>query len=522
MLNSRRCRRRPPAGRRVTGPRILASAVAAALAVVGDPALGEPAGARSEASIAATPAGAAAGREAGSSAEPPGGAAGEPVVATIAAAGLELTLPPGTMVGRRETATGTAVTAIDGGSPPTWSLLVQEITAGVDPPLPRRQLEQLLEPRRLVGDGIDVVEERRVEVDGRLGHVIRLLEGEDRPDRHVGLALVLRDADERSMVLFSIRARDEGTLERMLDAILSGTRLRAPDEISDERGDRLAAGGELLERMDEARLRSLVGTRQWYRTYRADPESGEEVEIGCMRVEVLEGLRGLVDPGREPRAYSMAEREPGLVVRVTGQFPVREGVVRTSQATHWMAWDQSEEQWSVRATVTDGRRTDSEALTGVRAPRTAASPRGSITVVTARERGRGATEPPAIWPVPEAMLSQPLRWLLGELMVLTEAEQRTYAWYAIDASDGRPDLTYREDRWRAAADGDGFVLESRPRPTTAPTLSRHDAEGRLVLRVTPEGIRTAPIELEALHRLWRSKGLPTGPLTAEEPTRRRR
>ena len=440
---------------------------------------------------------------------PPTIASADAVAASIASIGLEIRFPAGTVVGRQETPGGDGLSAVGGGSPPRWSVLVQPIPASVDPPVARAQIEVILEAQAAAGIMLEPIRDRRVAVAGRLGHLVLLRDAVDRHDRYVALAAVPRGPSDRGMLLYSGRGVDEESLDAAMQAILAGTSLRGVEDVSWERGERLARGRAFLGGLDRDGLNRLVGPGQWYRTYRI-AEDGTEVEVGCMLVEVLPGVRGMVDPTRDPEQYSMAERDPGLLVRVAGRFPVTDGMIRSSQAVHWMAWDQSSEQWSVVATVRDGRNSDSEALTGVREPRSGASPRGSITVLTARERG--AVEPPAIWPVPDALLSQPVRWMLGELLAASSAPPGMYAWYAVDASAGRPDLTYREDEWRPAEDGSGWVILSRPSPGAAPIVSTHDASGRLLRRVTPAGLRTEPIELAELLRLWRSKGLPTGPI----------
>jgi hypothetical protein len=431
------------------------------------------------------------------------------VLASIASIGLEIRFPQGTVVGRQETPGGDGLSAVGGGTPPRWSVLVQPIPSSVDPPVARTQIEVILEAQAAAGITLEPLRDRPVAVAGRLGHLVLLRDAVERHDRYVALAAVPRGPSDRGMILYSGRGLDEESLDEAMTTILTGTSLRGVEDISRERGERLARGRAFLGRLDRDTLGRLVGPGQWYRTYRLD-EDGAEVEVGCMFVEVLPGVRGMVNPDRDPEQYSMSERDPGLLVRVAGRFPVTDGLVRSSQAIHWMAWDQSAEQWSVVATVRDGRQSDSETMTGVREPRSGASPRGSITVLTARQRG--AVEPPAVWPVPDALLSQPVRWMLGELLAASSAEPGIHAWYAVDAASGRPDLAYREDEWRVAEDGSGWVLLSRPSPEAAPIISTHDAAGRLVRRVTPAGLRTEPIELPDLLRLWRSKGLPTGPI----------
>jgi hypothetical protein len=432
------------------------------------------------------------------------------IVATLSSIGLEARFPAGTLTEQRETPNGPSLTAFEGGPAPRWSMLIQPIPASVDPPVARAQLTELLATVRSSGGALEPLSDRPVAISGRLGHVAVLRDPTDRPDPYLGMAVFPRESGGRALILISARGRSQEALEQILDATLASIRVRGPEAINLERSDHQRRATAMLAAADRPTLQSLVGFDQWYRTYRVDPQLGE-VEIGCMRVQVEEGLRGAVDPNRDPRQYAMAEREPGFIVRVTGRFPVSEGVVRSSQAIHWMSWDQSSERWSVVATMRDARdRTNSEALTGVRAPRSAGNPRGSITVITARQRG--ATEPPAQWPMPDVVLPQPVRWLLGELLVATDTPPGVLGWYSVDASGGRPDLSYREDRWLPAPDGDGWVLQSRPKPSAAPTESLHDARGRLRLRVTPAGIRTEPIDLAELRRLWASKGLPTGPL----------
>lgn len=441
----------------------------------------------------------------------------ERVPATLEAVGVRLTLPPGAQVMREDAAIGTAIVALDGAAAPSWSLRILAIDPTVEPPTAGRQVSELALARLQTDPRARIAAERPVTVSGRPGRVAFIEEG-GIGDQPGGVLAIGCFELQVGMVLVSGRGRDLATIDRVVGDLFDSVSTRDLQDVAAERGDRLAAAAATIGRLDRSRLLPLVGMSQWYRIWRPGSD-GDEQEIGCMRVEVLEARAGEIEPGRAPNDFNTEEREMGLMVRITARFPLSATVARNSQGLHWMAWDGSKERWSLRTTSSDGRNSQSTAITGVRAPRTAAQPGGLLTVLVATEPARTAPAPPSVWSVPEIYLSQPLRWVLGEFLHAADTPPATLTWYCVDAGSAEPQLSLRTDTWTPIESG--YRLTSSIRPGAPEVVSIHDAEGRLRTRTSSDGTRTEAIALEDLIARWRAKGLPTGSLekTASRPRR---
>jgi YD repeat-containing protein len=115
---------------------------------------------------------------------------------------------------------------------------------------------------------------------------------------------------------------------------------------------------------------------------------------------------------------------------------------------------------------------------------------------------------PRRWTLPdEPFVSQVEAVLLGPLLAATSAQPGEFAWRTYDRSLG--DVTRRLEVLAPIADSGGFEIRTLTHPDDpAPMVQRFDRQGRLVERRDPDGTITEAIELEALRRLWRSKGHP--------------
>jgi len=280
-----------------------------------------------------------------------------------------------------------------------------------------------------------------------------------------------------------------------------------------ERSARLKSGHDLLASLSAQQLHALTGYSQWTRIYRPSENAGAPAtEVGYSLVEVVAGKRGELNPGRNPSKFSPAERKEGLIVRVQGRVlaDAKRRLFYDSLATYWMAWDQSEEAWSVRTTQRQGEAEKSEAETGLRAAPTVGSPQAVLQVIKSSE----AAEPVSNqWEVPDVYLSQALGWIIGRILPRDLTAGATgptdYAWYFYVSSNRQPKVYQRLDRWEGRNDGT-YTLTTYLTPDTPPFVSTYAADGSFVRRVHSDGTITEPISLEDLRKLWKSKGLPVG------------
>jgi hypothetical protein len=302
-------------------------------------------------------------------------------------------------------------------------------------------------------------------------------------------------------------AADDARLKPIFANCFNTIRLQRPAEVVSERESRLDAGRRLLETFTPPRLRSLVGRSQWYRLYQ--PGATGDTEIGYSLLEVREGKRGELNPGRLERNYAEAEQQTGLLVSVQARLVQNPelGSYIDSEQLYWMDWDRSQEAWSVRATIRQGDIEMSEAETGVRTPPLSPANLGAITVIRSDSQFRARS--PYEWRVPEAYLSQPEHWILGALLPHDVDQPREFSFYFFQSS--RIEISQRIDRWeRLEQSPPRWKLSTRPRPDDDPTISIFDDVGMLLQQTRPDGTVTVTSTSDQIRRRWETSGLRWG------------
>ena len=256
--------------------------------------------------------------------------------------------------------------------------------------------------------------------------------------------------------------------------------------------------------MTAERLQTLVGLRQWVRIYRpATGANGTDQELGYALLNIEEGSKAAVQSGD-----TQVGQDQGLLVTVQARLVVdaQRSIYRDSIGLYWMAWDQSEEIWSVRGTQRQGAAEISEAESGLRVARTTGNPRPELIVIRAGRESN--TRTPSRWTLPEVYLSQPLGWILGRLLPTTPDAEGEYCYYFYDYTSESPSLSRRLDHWAPAQDGTGqWVLTSRLSPTATTSTARYDADGTLIEQRTADGVVTVPTTSAELDRIWQAKKL---------------
>ena len=277
------------------------------------------------------------------------------------------------------------------------------------------------------------------------------------------------------------------------------------DAIAVRQVERLKAGSELLERIDPALLRAAASPApRWFRIHRLDAE-GRPAEIGYMTLSSRPGLRGEVDPSRDPQRFAGLDRDEGLLTEIQARtvLSIKDGAFTDTAARFWTAWDRQSESWSAIATDRIGKKARSFAETGLRPPPTTAQPVPVLHVMTTSARIPDGME--LEWePDPRYYLSQGELWHLGRLL---PRDGSFTGEFGLAAYDGRlAQLPIRQDRW--TRDGKQWLLESQPGRDKPVERSWFDANGLMVKRVEADGTTTELSTQDDIKARWKAAGLP--------------
>jgi hypothetical protein len=293
-------------------------------------------------------------------------------------------------------------------------------------------------------------------------------------------------------------------LQHVFQACFSTIRLKSLESVENEKKHRLDAAKSVLSSITPQQLKSVAGVSQWTRIYMPATANSAAVERGYSLIEVLDSVKGEITPERDEKSYTADDRKPGIVVRVKGRVAMgKANEFYDTIATYWMAWDQSEEAWSIRATLRQGEASQTEAESGVRVAETPGAP-PKISVVKAASGSN--TREPSEWPVPDIYLSQAMSWLLGRILPHDVTAPQEYAWYFYNFANAKPQITQRLDVWEPLGDGSGnFKLTSRYTTDTPPVISIYGKDGLLVRRTNSDGSISEPTTNEALQKLWKTR-----------------
>lgn len=402
----------------------------------------------------------------------------------------------------------TFVSINDVSARPSWGMTVQLLAPTGDAITPQAQVDQHLAQLALNGRPHRVILNEATRyggVDGRLFYVEESAPG---VEPHITGFLILPMGDSL-MLVFSILAipAELPSLQATFRNSFETIRLRSAAELSLQRRSRIDAGRDFLASITPDRLRQLVGIELWTRLYRTGATPRDEAEIGYSRLDVQVAKRGALNPERAEKDYTPSENVEGLMVRIQGRVigDLAGGIFYDTIAMYWIAWDQSEEAWTVRGTQRQGLAQRSEAETGARLPARDGEPIPSLTVIHSSQNIMDGER--SEWAVPEVYLSQALSPLLGRLLPRDLREPREYAYYYYHSSDRTPQLSQRIDRWAPESSGN-WSLTTRFSVEAAPITSLYSSSGQLIRTTRVDGTITEPITPDALRRLWERKGLP--------------
>ncbi|MGA1392129.1 MAG: hypothetical protein ACO38W_03120 [Phycisphaerales bacterium] len=442
--------------------------------------------------------------------------------------GVSLTPPPGTIwtVRLREDGAPRAFLA-EPTETPRWTMTIEPFEATDRGDLPSEAIDEAidyLDALREDGVRFQTRVNRPFEVDGRTGHLL-LVEvpldasngGGSSPDEAdpTGVTgfLVLPRAG-REFVAFRVVAESASLPQvlPLLERSFASIRVEPPETLVFWESDVLESGRQRLARFSPEKLLGAAdGAERWHRLRRISAD-GATIEVGAFMVRAVPAPRGLLDPARDPASLRASEQEPGVLVAIEARMlppetpPGEQPTWLDVSLRAWLALDRSSESWSMRRTIRGDRREPSVAETGVRLSPSAGPPRPVLEVIEASREAM--SREPRRWTLPdEPFLSQVEAVLMGPLLAAGAREPGEFAWRTYDRTLG--DVTRRLEVLVPLQDSGGCEVRTLTHPDDpAPMVQRFDAEGRLRERRDPDGTITEAIELEALRRLWRSKGLP--------------
>lgn len=425
--------------------------------------------------------------------------------------GLTIKIPVGSNVVAQKVEQQTILLVSDDPTTPTWTLRVQPLISTQENPTAAGQIQSLLNEFATTKQKHRVISNAPFSAGPLLGQLCYVEQTGGDDQKFIAGWLLLPSGENQFMVFFLQTLPEHFERVRpLLEASFATIKLKSVDEIAAAKLARLDAGRAFLASVTPERLKALVGQSQWHRIYKpADPNTGESQEIGYSFVEVREAKRGALNEQNDERAYSKAEHELGLLVRLQARVVIdaQRKHYYDSIANYWMRWDQTEEVWSIRATRRQGAE-QSEAEMGVREAQTTGSPLPRLTVVKRTDQ----TEPVSYeWPVPDVYLPQTLGWLMGKLLPREGKQQREFAYYFFVSSSLTPKVYQRIDTWSPAKDGSGnWTLATQLTSDTPPYMSVYGPDGRLLRRTHADGTITEPIDFTELQRIWKSRGMQIG------------
>lgn len=441
----------------------------------------------------------------------------EPAPVTSEPLGVRLHPPLKSRVEHNEVRGKPSLLLADGANtPPTWTLRVlRVVTVETNPSAGQRMADQIEKLKSAGGDAftVSILSNEPMRIADREAQLAYIKQSFKEGQSAVSGTLLV-PAGGRTMLAFSVYTtpNDLDQVRSLMNKMFQTITLRDTSQVVAELSARLKNGRDLLASLTPQRLQSLAGETMWTRIYRpdgsGDPRRGVqagEQEVGYSQVQIIKGPRGAVDFNKRPSNYNAAEQEQGLLVRIRGRVigSRRRGIFYDSVAAYWVAWDQSEELWSVVGTHRQGQASRSEAETGVRMAPSVSRPEPILQVHRAEASG------PYEWMVPNVYLSQSIAWMLGKVLPRDIDEPREYAWYHYNGREAEPKLTRRVDRWEKADDGSGhWILRTRLKPDAEAIITRYDDEGNFIRQTRPDGVVMEPTTLKELRRLWESKGLP--------------
>lgn len=404
---------------------------------------------------------------------------------------------------------------------PRFILRISRLVAGDDKSSPAKQIDEYIKAmtERPNTDGsvtVFSVRDRRALQVGTCpaGLVYASIREADAVDAVRGYLLIQVSPTDFVVMSILVAEEDFASIAPLLEKSIQSIEFLGAEHVLASRQQRLARGDEFLRHLDEDSLRTALdpvakpGTppaKRWYRIARKLTD-GTEVEVGYLTVMIMEGPQGAANPDRPQTKWDASEQEPGLLVHVQVRVLLDEkgSKVADTEGRYWMRWDRQREFWTSRTTQRMERKQQSSTQLGVRESPTPRVPRPVLEIADARS-GELASNPRRLQVPESAYLSLAEAMVLPRLLV-REGEAGDYGFNWFDPRSNKP--AQRRDVLQKTPTG--WQLETQSALEVSPSIQRLGPRGEMLRQDGEDGGFTEAIEPEALLKLWRSKGLPTG------------
>lgn len=276
-----------------------------------------------------------------------------------------------------------------------------------------------------------------------------------------------------------------------------------PTLLAAARAGALTAGLKVFDNLGTQAIRDIIATtpERWERLYRPSPTGSvlDEVEVAYRRIKFSVGNRGALNPAER----GSADRQEGFVVEMDARLIDGTSII-DSRSVYFMSFDREDEAWVV---------TNAFRIAGSTAKPPVFRETGGRTKSSMMVRVEGTGKPPeTIRPsVPgEGYISQVEAAMLPQLL-LRHAITAEYGFYAYQSSANT--IRMRRDILERVTDAesgrpDHWKLITRLSEDKPPQTVYFTDKGVHLRTEMPDGSFWEPTNIEALAKLWKSKGLP--------------
>ena len=420
--------------------------------------------------------------------------------------GLALEVPDGTLqTGASQAGQPAFLVLREGGSMPSWSMRIERLVSEVS--TSDALLLELVSKGQSVDRDFEILERSSLPIGAQEASIIWISEPQGDGSAVIFGWLVLPTTKKDYLVATVITLPEswEKTRNTMLP-VFQSIRTQNSQMIAQDRQSMLQRGQEILNQIDEASLRKLIGFKELRRIYADGGMSGDR-EIGYSLIEVAEAPRGTIKRHRNPERYSKEEQEMGFLVLEHSRIvsDAEREVYVDLLSLQWLSWDLQKEAWTITATRRQGEARATETEVGFRTEQSLSSPRPRLHVI--KQDDDIGLRQPYEWTVPDGWLPRPLTGLISRLI---PQQPQQIAFVVYDHTATVPSLTMRQDSWtRDTEMPDRWVLESRVGEQGFPTRVLYDRNANLLRLNQPGGNTIEPSTVAEIQRLWDQAGLKT-------------
>ncbi len=418
--------------------------------------------------------------------------------------GMKMRLPKGTLVAKDAVGNAVSWMVSDERDPTRWLFRINAVSSNDPQSDTESQMKNHLQTLKEAGSKFTLLSDRPTKICGLPARFFWL--STPTGDIQAISGWFMLQTDFGRFVVFSILTteKDFAYAESVIDHAASTIELRDMSVVQKERTERLQQGAEILKSITQAKITSVAdGKKKLFRSWRETPSG--DVELAWVSIAISQSPRGLADPSANEKNLSESAKEPGFLISIDSRSIGEDGLTLTSSRNrYWVANDFGSEVWSVRSVPQIPGPKNIFSQTGARL-RVLGEPAGTdLAVLTSAQ---GAAEEPLTWTIPNSSyLAHPLSFILAQLLPRATSAPHHFALWCFDPSFGK--ISQRTFKWKPdAAHAGHWLLETQPSLDGPTSLDEVDAQGHLLLRSEPNGVRMAPTTLTEIERLWKAKGL---------------